>query len=63
MLYIKDIHILTLLSFLHFLRCGPFLKYFVEFVTILFLFYVSFFDFEACGILALNQGSNSHLLH
>ena len=26
MLYIKDIHILTLLSFLHFLRCGPFLK-------------------------------------
>ena len=36
--------------------CGPFLKKnFIEFVTILLLFYALFFGPEVCGILGLGQ--------
>ena len=39
-------------------------KVFIEFVTILFLFYVLFFfGHKACGILAPDKGSNLHPLH
>ena len=39
-----------------FFLCGRlFFKVFIEFITILFLFYV-FFDHEACGILAPRPG-------
>ena len=46
-----------LFFFLRFFWCGPFLKFLIEFVTILLLFYVFwFFGHEACGILAPQPG-------
>ena len=42
-----------------FFNVGIILKVFIEFVTVLLLFYV--FGPEACGI--LDQGSNPYLLH
>ena len=45
--------------FFSFFRCGPFFKVFIEFVTILVLFYVSVFGSRAYGILALWPGIES----
>ena len=42
-----------------FLRCGPYFKVFIEFVTILVLFYVLVFGSRAYGILALWPGIQS----
>ena len=42
-----------------FLRCGPYFKVFIEFVTILVLFYVLVFSSRAYGILALWPGIQS----
>ena len=42
----------NLLGFLFF----HFFKVFVEFVTVLLLYYVGFFDLEACGILTPQPG-------
>ena len=37
-------------------RCGPFLKFFIEFLQYCFCFMFSFFGCEACGILAPRTG-------
>ena len=42
--------------FKDFFWCGPFFKFFIEFVTILFLFYVLVFQPKAYGILAPQTG-------
>ena len=38
-------------------------KVFIEFVTVLLLFYVLLFGCQACGILAPHQGSTPRPLH